>query len=89
MPLLSFDEKIRENSKILVAIGSCANTALPSGWRNTFDQKTKEEIKFILERFSHLEKVEPLSKFVKVDDKVLGCPMKEEDFLNVLNKYLT
>ena len=82
-------KKIRENSKILVAIGSCANTALPSGWRNTFDQKTKEEIKFILERFSHLEKVEPLSKFVKVDDKVLGCPMKEEDFLNVLNKYLT
>jgi len=82
-------KKIRENSKILVAIGSCANTALPSGWRNTFDQKTKEEIKFILERFSHLEKVEPLAKFVKVDDKVLGCPMKEEDFLNVLNKYLT
>lgn len=81
-------KKIRENSKVLVSIGACAVTGMPAGWRNTFDEKTKQEIQFILDRFSHLEKVEPLAKFVKVDEVVSGCPMNEEVFLNMINKYL-
>jgi len=81
-------KKIRENSKILVAVGSCANTAMPSGWRNTFDEKTKAEIAPLVARFSHLSTVEPIGKFIKVDDTVPGCPMSEEGFLQVLNKYL-
>lgn len=81
-------KKIRENSKVVVAIGACAVTGMPSGWRNTFDQKTKEEIAPIVARFSHLEKVEPLNKFVKIDEIVPGCPMTEEGFLQILAKYL-
>ncbi|MBI4136621.1 hypothetical protein HY469_01010 [Candidatus Roizmanbacteria bacterium] len=79
---------IRDNSRILVAIGACAVTAMPSGWRNTFDEKTKQEIQFLVDRFSHLPRVEPLSKFVTVDDQVPGCPMDERVFLSVLDKYL-
>lgn len=79
---------IRENSKIVVAIGACAVTGMPSGWRNTFDEATKKEIEPIVMRFSHLSRVEPIAKFIKVDDVVPGCPMTEEGFLAVLNKYL-
>ena len=78
---------IRANSKVLVAIGACAVTAMPSGWRNTFDEKTKEEIKYLIDRFSHLPRVEPLSAFITVDEQVAGCPMDERKFLEVINKY--
>ena len=81
-------KKIRENSRIVIAIGSCAVTGMPSGWRNTFDEKTKAEIAPLVARFSHLSTVEPIGKFIKVDDTVPGCPMSEEGFLQVLNKYL-
>ncbi|MBI4129736.1 hypothetical protein HY468_00300 [Candidatus Roizmanbacteria bacterium] len=82
-------KKIRENTKVLVAIGACAVTAMPSGWRNTFTPEQKQEIQFLVDRFSHLPKVEPLSAFVKVDEIVSGCPMDEGTFLKVLNKYIT
>ena len=81
-------QDIRANSKVLVAIGACAVTAMPSGWRNTFDEKTKQEIQYLVDRFSHLPRVEPLSKFVTVDEVVHGCPMDERQFLNMINKLL-
>ena len=81
-------KKIRRESKVLIAVGSCAINAMPAGLRNTFGKKEREEIKFIMDRFSHLEYVEPISKFVKVDDKIPGCPMEPKKFLEVLNKYI-
>ncbi|MCR4263550.1 MAG: hypothetical protein NUV98_02415, partial [Candidatus Roizmanbacteria bacterium] len=81
-------QDIRANSKVLVAIGACAVTAMPSGWRNTFDEKTKQEIQYLVDRFSHLPRVEPLSKFVKVDEVVPGCPMDEKIFLDLVNKQI-
>ena len=84
------DEKkvkmIREKSKRLVAVGSCAVTGLPSAQRNTFDDSTKREIMLIIERFGHLEKVHPVKDIVKIDYQVPGCPMDEEIFLDVLGK---
>lgn len=79
--------KIRENSKKLVAIGSCACTGSPANQRNFFDEKTKNEIQFILDRFNHNEFVLPLSDLVKVDDYISGCPMDEKIFLAKLDQY--
>ena len=79
--------KIRENYKKLVAIGSCACTGSPANQRNFFDEKTKNEIQFILDRFNHKEFVLPLSDLVKVDDYISGCPMDEKIFLAKLNQY--
>ena len=79
--------KIRENSKKLVAIGSCACTGSPANQRNFFDEKTKNEIQFILDRFNHKEFVLPLSDLVKVDDYISGCPMDEKIFLAKLDQY--
>ncbi|MFC2143676.1 hypothetical protein ACFLQN_04735 [Candidatus Aenigmatarchaeota archaeon] len=81
-------KKIRENSKKVVAIGSCAINGAPSNHRNFFDEKTTAEIQFILDRFGHRPKVSSISEIIEVDDKVPGCPIIEEKFLEVLNKYL-
>lgn len=80
--------KIRENAKYLVAIGSCAVTGLPSGHRNSFDDKLKAEIAPYLLQYHQNEKVYALHELVKVDDSVPGCPMVEAEFLKVVDKYL-
>lgn len=82
-------KKIRSLSRKLVAIGSCACSGLPSGQRNEFDPEKKAEIEFLLTRFCYSERVAKLSDLVPVDDEVPGCPMNEEAFIRILNKYLT
>jgi coenzyme F420-reducing hydrogenase gamma subunit len=80
--------EIRKNSRKLVTIGSCAMTAMPSGQRNMFDDKLKNEIAFLIERFHQSEKVRAVHEVVAVDDAVPGCPMDEGIFLKTLDKYL-
>lgn len=81
-------KEIRKNCKKLIAIGSCACSGSPANQRNFFDSKTKEEIKFILERFNHKDQVLKLSEIVRVDGYVNGCPMDEIIFLNKLDQLL-
>ena len=79
---------IRENSKKLVAVGSCACVGMPSAQRNLFNTETNTEIEAILTRFKYLPKVQKLSEIVTVDDQVPGCPMNEKIFLTLVDKYL-
>lgn len=81
-------KKIRSLSKKLIAIGACACTGMPGGQRNYFDAPAKEEIAGVLERFKMADRVKTLKECVQVDDMVQGCPMVEQMFMNVLNKYL-
>lgn len=81
-------KEIRNKSKYLVAVGSCAVIGTPSNQRNFFDQATNEEIKPILSNFSYKEKVSKLGEIVTVDAIVPGCPMDEKIFLGVVNHYL-
>ncbi|MBN1168930.1 hypothetical protein JXA63_03480 [Candidatus Woesebacteria bacterium] len=82
-------KKIRDNSKYLVAIGSCACTGLPSASRNEFtSEDINERIKRYMEDFDYSEKVRKLAEVIKVDDEVPGCPMGVDRFFEVLNKYL-
>jgi coenzyme F420-reducing hydrogenase gamma subunit len=79
---------IRKNSKKLVAIGACASNGMPAAQRNMFDPELKKEIAFLIERFKQMDKVKSVKEVVAVDDEVQGCPMAEEAFLSVLDKYL-
>ncbi len=81
-------KEIRKNSKYVVAVGSCAVTGMPSAQRNLFDSELKKEIKPLLIKFKHREKVQPVKDIIKVDDDVPGCPMNEKIFLEILDKYL-
>lgn len=80
--------KIRSESNKLVAIGACACIGMPSSQRNLFDEATKKELENLLIRFKYADKVRKLSDIVKVDDQVPGCPMDENAFLQIINKYL-
>lgn len=79
---------IRENSKIVIALGTCAINGLPSGQRNNFDEEQMKEIQAELEEFKHLPKCLPVKEVITVDDEVGGCPMNEEQFIEVFEKYL-
>lgn len=81
-------QKIRSKSKILIAMGSCAMTALPSGQRNTFTPDQMEEIKEHMEKYHFLPKALSLKEVVNVDDEIAGCPIEEEKFVEVFEKYL-
>lgn len=79
---------IRKESKKLIAVGACACVGMPSSQRNMFDEKTNTKIENILIRFKYANKVKKLSEIVPIDDQVPGCPMNENIFLQIINKYL-
>lgn len=81
-------EEIRKKSKILIAMGSCAITALPSGQRNNFDAPKLAEIREALDSHDFLPKCLALDEVVKVDDEIIGCPIDEKKFVEVFEKYL-
>ena len=80
--------KIRKNTKVLIAMGSCAITGLPSGQRNNFNQGQLEEIKDDLKKFNFLPKCLSVKESVKVDDEVIGCPINKAKFIEVFEKYI-
>jgi len=81
-------EEIRANSKKVVAIGSCACTAIPAGHRNQFDPDTKSAMQYLLDRYGYEKDVLPISSVVQIDDKIPGCPINEAAFIKILEKYL-
>jgi len=64
-------------------------TALPSGQRNNFNISQLKEIEGHLEKYNFLPKALALKDVVKVDDNISGCPIDEDRFINVFEKYLT
>lgn len=81
-------KKIRSLAKKVVAIGSCACIGMPSSQRNFFNDQMKQEVASHLERFRYTPMVHKLTDIVPVDDQVNGCPMDENVFLRILEKYL-
>lgn len=80
--------KVRGIAEHVVAIGACACAGMPTAQRNNFDENTKEDIAPYLQKYHQLDKVMALEEVIKVDDKVPGCPMIEDMFLKVVEKYL-
>ena len=81
--------QIRENTKYVVAIGSCACSGSPSSARNQFiSEELSERIRWYMSHFNYSEKVQKLEDVITVDDKVNGCPMVTLMFLKTVNKYL-
>jgi len=81
-------KKIRDNTKVLIAMGTCAITGQPSGQRNNFTNEQKERIKGEIEKYKMLPKCLTLGEAVKVDDEIPGCPIDDKKFIEVFEKYL-
>lgn len=81
-------KEIRKKTKKLIALGSGACTGYPSNQRNKFDKKKQKQIQPLIKKFHQNKTIEPLSKFVKVDDEINGCPVPEQDLINKIDGYL-
>lgn len=81
-------ENIRANTKILIAMGTCAMTSQPSGQRNNFSEEQLAEIRDDLKSYDSLPKCLALKDVVSVDDNIPGCPIMEAKFIEVFEKYL-
>ena len=81
-------KKLRGRAKVVVAIGSCACTGMPSAHRNSFDKDQLAEIGHILDKFEYSDKVEKLADVIEVDAQVPGCPMDLNEFMTAVNGLL-
>jgi len=81
-------EKIRKNSKVLIAMGSCAISGQPSGQRNNFNEDQLSEIKDDLKEYDYLPKFLSVKEVISVDDEVVGCPIDKGKFIKVFEKYI-
>lgn len=81
-------KEIRKLAKKMVAVGSGAITGWPSDLRNKFNAKKKKEIMPIIKKLCQIEKISPITAFVKVDDKIPGCPVDEKMFIKKIEGYL-
>ena len=81
-------EEIRKKAKILIAMGTCAVTGLPSGQRNNFNEEQTGEIEDHLKKYNFLPKTLSVKEAVKIDDQVLGCPIDKDKFITTFEKYL-
>jgi sulfhydrogenase subunit delta len=81
-------KKIRKNCKILIGMGNCTITGMPSCHRNSFNEKQLDDIKEHLENYKYLPKCLAVKEVVKLDNEVPGCPMDEKKFVEVFEKYI-
>ncbi len=81
-------KEIRKKTKKLIALGSGAVNGYPSNQRNKFDETKKKLIQPLIEKFHQIKTIEPINKFVKVDDNIEGCPVSEQDLINKIEGYL-
>ncbi len=86
---VEFLKEIRLNAKFVVAIGSCACNGMPSASRNNLKRDDIDwRQHFHMSKFNYTDKVMPISEVIRVDDKVNGCPMNTDQFVQAVMKYL-
>jgi len=82
--------KIRENAKVLVALGACASTGGLNMLKNFQPlDKVREYVYGDKAHYFDTLPVRPVDQIVKVDYKVHGCPMDKQDYLNVVKALLS
>ena len=82
-------KEIRENSKIVVAVGSCATYGGIQALRNWLDfSEVKERVYPNPDWIKALEKSSPVSDYIQVDYAVSGCPANKVQLLSVLKQII-
>jgi len=80
-------KRIREKSKLLVAIGACATSGGVNKLKNNFDlEEVKRCVYGPAAEMPHLDTAQTraVDEVVKVDFKVYGCPMDKKEFAYVV-----
>lgn len=77
-------KEIRENSKKVILLGTCATDGWPSMQRNNFSAEQKSLISLSLRKAGQLNEILKPESVVKVDGKLFGCPINNEQFKELL-----
>jgi coenzyme F420-reducing hydrogenase gamma subunit len=81
--------QVRRASKVLIAIGSCANAGGIQALRNFADvQEFVDTVYAKPEYISTLNQSTPISQHVYVDFELRGCPINKYQLLEVINAHL-
>jgi len=82
-------KRIREFSKVVVAIGACAHTAGVTAMKNDLNLAEAKRLVYG-EQSDHFDSIpaRPLSAEVKVDYALPGCPMDRTEFLRLVKEVL-
>ncbi|HIJ16772.1 MAG TPA: hypothetical protein HA364_03210 [Thermoplasmata archaeon] len=82
-------KEIRERSKILIAIGTCACWGGPQAMKlgdGKYEDRYKKVYGNAKITISKAFEAQPLDAFVKVDMKIPGCPIDKQEFLKSVSK---
>ncbi len=89
-PLTKENEKtvrlLRKHSKYLVALGACACNGVIPNIKNYIDKE--KAVKYVypkVHKSVYNPNIKPISRFVKVDCEIPGCPIEAKDFIMVIN----
>ncbi len=80
--------EIRENARIVVALGSGAINGWPSNLRNGFEGEKRERVMRLVGELEQIESVVPIKKVIEVDDEIAGCPVDEDDFSKMMDNLI-
>lgn len=81
--------QVRAVSKALVTIGACATSGGIQALRNF--REVKEFVQLVYARPDYIETLEtstPISRHVRVDYELFGCPINKRQLLEVLSAFL-
>jgi sulfhydrogenase subunit delta len=83
-------KEIREKTKILVAIGSCATDGCVPAIKNFVNNKNIELSVYQEKELEAMQSLDPMpiDEFVKVDHYIYGCPMDKAEFLKFMKQIL-
>ncbi len=82
-------ESVRERSKLLIALGACANYGGVAAIGHDIDRRVMKEIVYGPDGvFIPAITPSPLHRYVKVDASLQGCPIEKRQFLSVLGYLL-
>lgn len=82
-------KEIRERSKVLVAIGTCACWGGPQAMKleeGGYEERFKKVYGNAKITVSKAFEAQPVDAFVKVDMKIPGCPIDKGEFLRAVSK---
>ncbi|MHA1664757.1 MAG: 4Fe-4S dicluster domain-containing protein [Candidatus Njordarchaeales archaeon] len=80
---------IRNRTSILVALGSCASLGGIPGLRRFANENAVEGVYGGVKLPKTATKAAPLSKYVKVDYMIRGCPPTSEEFRRILSQIVS
>ena len=82
-------KKIRRESGLVIAIGTCATAGGIQALRNVADAEEYANIVYPNpEYLSYLKEAAPISEYVKVDMELWGCPINKYQLLEVITALL-